>query len=146
MKRTCVIGGGIGGLALAIRLQAAGIATTLLDASQQPGGVSGVLARDGFTFETAPGAINDADGLRALWALSGRTLDDLDLMPVEPFTRFCWPDGTVFGASADSAKVRAGIARLSPGDAAGYEDLARLIAAIRAKGHALGSAALLGWG
>ena len=37
-KRTCVIGAGFGGLALAIRLQAAGVATTLIEARDKPGG------------------------------------------------------------------------------------------------------------
>ena len=37
-KRACVIGAGFGGLALAIRLQAAGVATTLIEARDKPGG------------------------------------------------------------------------------------------------------------
>ncbi len=37
-KRACVIGAGFGGLALAIRLQAAGVATTLVEARDKPGG------------------------------------------------------------------------------------------------------------
>ena len=147
MKQACVIGAGVGGLALAIRLQAAGVPTTLLDAHAKPGGGSSGIARDGFIFDADPGAINDADGLRALWALSGRALDDdLELLPVEPFTRFAWPDGTVFETSPDQATVHAGIARINAADVAGYEELGRMIAAIRADGQArLGSAALLGW-
>ena len=52
MKRACVIGGGFGGLALAIRLQAGGIATTLVEARGQVGGCAQGFARDGFTFDT----------------------------------------------------------------------------------------------
>ena len=37
-KRAVVIGAGFGGLALAIRLQSAGIATTLVEARDKPGG------------------------------------------------------------------------------------------------------------
>ena len=142
-----MIGAGIGGLALAIRLQAAGVPTTLVEAAAQPGGSFSGLMRDGFTFDSAPAAINDADGLRALWALSGRALEhDLELLPIEPYTRFAWPDGTVFDASPDQAAVHAAIARINPADVAGYEELGRLVAAIRADGQArLGSAALLEW-
>jgi phytoene desaturase len=147
LKQACVIGAGIGGLALAIRLQAAGVPTTVIEAAAQPGGSCSGLRRDGFTFDAAPSAINDADGLRALWAISGRALDDdLELLPIEPYTRFAWPDGTVFDASPEQAAVHAAIARINPADVVGYEDLGRLVAAIRADGQArLRSAALLGW-
>ena len=37
-KRACVIGAGFGGLALAIRLQSAGVATTIVEARDKPGG------------------------------------------------------------------------------------------------------------
>ena len=45
--RAVVIGAGIGGLALAIRLQSAGIATTIVEARDQPGGRAGVRRQDG---------------------------------------------------------------------------------------------------
>jgi phytoene dehydrogenase-like protein len=38
VKRACVIGAGFGGLALAIRLQSAGIQTTVIEARDKPGG------------------------------------------------------------------------------------------------------------
>ena len=38
MKSAVVIGSGFGGLALAIRLQAAGIQTTIVEARDKPGG------------------------------------------------------------------------------------------------------------
>jgi phytoene desaturase len=37
-RRAVIIGAGFGGLALAIRLQSAGIATTVLEARDRPGG------------------------------------------------------------------------------------------------------------
>ena len=59
MKRVCVIGAGFGGLALAIRAQAAGFATTLVEARENPGGCAHAVSRDGFTFDTGPGALID---------------------------------------------------------------------------------------
>jgi phytoene desaturase len=38
VKKAAIIGAGIGGLALAIRLQSAGIATTVIEARDRPGG------------------------------------------------------------------------------------------------------------
>ena len=48
MKRACVIGAGFGGMALAIRLQSAGIATTLIEARDKPGGRGYFWEREGF--------------------------------------------------------------------------------------------------
>ena len=49
-----VIGAGFGGIALAIRLQAAGIATTLVDKRDKPGGRAYFWEKDGFTFDAGP--------------------------------------------------------------------------------------------
>ena len=116
-----VIGSGFGGLALAIRLQSAGIATTVIEARDRPGGRAYVWNRDGFTFDAGPTVITDPDCLRELWALSGsRIEDDVDLLPVEPFYRLMWNDGTRFDYTNDDAQLNAEIARLSPGDVEGY--------------------------
>lgn len=48
MKSAVVIGSGFGGLALAIRLQAAGIQTTIIEARDKPGGRAYYWERDGF--------------------------------------------------------------------------------------------------
>ena len=126
MKRVCVIGAGFGGLALAIRLQAAGFATTLVEGREQAGGCAGTVRRDGFTFDTGPGALIDKGGLEALWALAGRDMtEDVTLAPVAPFARLQWPDGTTFDLSGDEAQLRGEVARIAPGDLAGYEDFAR---------------------
>ena len=37
-KSACVIGSGFGGMALALRLQSAGIATTVIESRDKPGG------------------------------------------------------------------------------------------------------------
>ena len=72
LKTAAVIGAGFGGLALAIRLQSAGVATTLIEARDKPGGRAYVWERDGFTFDAGPTVITDPACLRELWALSGR--------------------------------------------------------------------------
>ena len=121
-KRACVIGAGFGGLALAIRLQAAGVATTLVEARDKPGGRAYYWQRDGFTFDAGPTVITDPAALRALWELTGhRMADDVELVPVTPFYRLNWPDGTSFDWSNDPVEVRRQIARLDPSDIAGYD-------------------------
>ena len=54
-----VIGSGFGGLALAIRLQSAGIATTIIEARYRPGGRAYVWKQDGYTFDAGPTVITD---------------------------------------------------------------------------------------
>ncbi|HEX7709659.1 MAG TPA: phytoene desaturase [Sphingomonadaceae bacterium] len=122
-KRACVIGAGFGGLALAIRLQSAGVATTLVEARDKPGGCAYFWERDGFTFDAGPTAIADPAALHELWALSGGHMsDDIELLPISPFYRLTWPDGAAFDYATDERTLRNEIARISPEDIAGYED------------------------
>jgi phytoene desaturase len=122
-KRACVIGAGFGGLALAIRLQAAGVETVLVEGRDKPGGCAYAWEREGFTFDAGPGAITDPEALRALWALSGHDMaDDVELLPVSPFMRFSWPDGSQFDLGADQAAMAREVARIAPDDLAGFEE------------------------
>ena len=120
-KRAVVIGAGFGGLALAIRLQAAGIQTTLLEKRDKPGGRAYVYEDQGFVFDAGPTVITDPSALEELFALSGSRLSDyVDLMPVTPFYRLCWEDGTRFDYANDQAELDRQIAALEPADVEGY--------------------------
>ena len=121
-RRAIVIGAGFGGLALAIRLQSAGVATTIVEARDKPGGRAYHWQQDGFTFDAGPTVITDPPCLRELWALRGQDMAaDVDLVPVMPFYRLDWPDGSTFDYSNDEAALRAEIAKLDPADVAGYD-------------------------
>ena len=52
--KAVVIGSGFGGLAAAIRLQAKGFATTILEMRDKPGGRAYVYNDRGFTFDAGP--------------------------------------------------------------------------------------------
>lgn len=135
-KRAAVIGAGFGGLALAIRLQSAGIETMIIEARDKPGGRAYVREKDGFTFDAGPTVITDPDCLRELWSLSGHDMaDDVTLMPVMPFYRLNWPDGTSFDYSNDEASLRSAIANLNPADVAGYERFLTYSAGVFAEGY-----------
>lgn len=145
MKNAVVIGAGIGGLALAIRLQAAGIPTTVVEARDRPGGRAYVWRREGFTFDAGPTVITDPSCLAELWDLSGHRLsDDVDLLPVMPFYRLQWPDGTTFDYSNDENALEREIAALNPADVAGYQRFLDYSAAVHAEGYVkLGAVAFL---
>jgi phytoene desaturase len=121
-KKAIIIGAGFGGLALAIRLQSAGVETTIIEARDKPGGRGYYWEKDGFTFDGGPTVITDPPCLEELWALSGHEMKaDVELMPVFPFYRLNWPDGTNFDYSNDDAGLRTEIAKLNPEDIAGYD-------------------------
>ncbi|MFM7348993.1 MAG: phytoene desaturase, partial [Erythrobacter sp.] len=120
-RTACVIGSGFGGLALAIRLQSAGIATTVIESRDKPGGRAYFWEREGFTFDAGPTVITDPACLEELWGLTGHDIaEDVELMKVMPFYRLNWPDGTNFDYSNDDAQLNAEIAKLNPADVAGY--------------------------
>ena len=121
-KKAIIIGAGFGGLALAIRLQSAGIETTIIEARDKPGGRGYYWEKDGFTFDGGPTVITDPPCLEELWSLSGHEMKaDIELLPVFPFYRLNWPDGTNFDYSNDDAGLRTEIAKLNPDDIAGYD-------------------------
>jgi phytoene desaturase len=121
-KTAVVIGAGFGGLALAIRLQAAGVQTTLLEKRDKPGGRAYVYQDQGFTFDAGPTVITDPSAIEELFALAGRPMADyVELLPVSPFYRLAWEDGTVFDYGNDQAELDRQIHALSPQDVAGYQ-------------------------
>jgi phytoene desaturase len=121
IKTAIVVGSGFGGLALAIRLQSAGVQTTVVEARDKPGGRAYYWERDGFVFDAGPTVITDPACLQELWALSGRDMAaDVELEPVMPFYRLNWVDGTNFDYSNDEAQLTREIAKLNPEDVAGY--------------------------
>ncbi|WP_312666538.1 phytoene desaturase [Pantoea sp. CTOTU49201] len=121
MKRTFVIGAGFGGLALAIRLQAAGIPTTLLEQRDKPGGRAYVFEDSGFTFDAGPTVITDPSAIEELFTLAGKSLSDyVELMPVTPFYRLCWEDGKQLDYDNNQPLLEQQIATFNPQDVEGY--------------------------
>ena len=135
-KKAIVIGAGFGGLALAIRLQSAGIETVLLEARDRPGGRAYVWQKEGFTFDAGPTVITDPACLAELWRLTGHDMaNDVTLKPVMPFYRLNWPDGTNFDYSNDEVALRREIAGLNPADVAGYERFLEYSAGVYTEGY-----------
>lgn len=121
VPKAIVIGSGFGGLALAIRLQSAGIQTTVHEARDLPGGRAYVFRDKGYVFDAGPTVITDPTALADLFTLAGRRIEDyVQLMPVAPFYRLCWEDGDVFDYVNDQAELDRQIARRNPADVDGY--------------------------
>ena len=136
MTKAIVIGSGFGGLALAIRLQSAGVQTTIIEARDKPGGRAYHWHRDGHVFDAGPTVITDPDCLQRLWKLSGQDIAaDVDLVPVKPFYALDWPDGTRFDYSNDDEALFAQIEKLNPADVAGYKRFLQYSAGVYEEGY-----------
>lgn len=135
-RRACVIGAGFGGLALAIRLQASGVETVLVEAREKVGGRAYAWQREGFTFDAGPTLITDPAALSELWSLSGHDMaDDISLTPTAPFWRLNWPDGTQFDLTGDEASLTREVAKAAPADLGGLDDFLRYSAGTLAEGY-----------
>ncbi|WP_267355047.1 MULTISPECIES: phytoene desaturase [unclassified Methylobacterium] len=117
-----VIGSGFGGLAAGVRLGARGYRVTLLERLEQAGGRARVHRQDGFTFDAGPTIVTAPQLFEELWTLAGRRLsNDVTLVPMDPFYRIQFADGSSFAYSGDPDRMRAEVARFAPDDVAGYE-------------------------
>jgi len=133
--RVAIIGSGFGGIAAAIRLEAAGLQTVLFEARERPGGRADVFERDGFVFDAGPTVITAPTCLDELFELCGRARSDyVEFLPVTPFYRLAWQDGTVIDYAGGNALVDQ-IRALNPADAAGYERFVEYSRKIFQKGY-----------
>lgn len=119
--RVAVVGSGFGGLTAAIRLQAAGLSTTVFEARDKPGGRAYVYEQDGFTFDGGPTVITAPNLFDELFADAGRNVGDyVEMIPVSPFYRLLWEDGLTFDYDGKVESMVEQIQRIHPPDVAGY--------------------------
>lgn len=124
-----VVGAGLGGLAVAIRLQAAGHAVTLVEKRAQVGGRAGQLKAAGYTFDMGPSIITAPHLLHDLWSSArARLEDDVDLVPLAPYYRIAFADGRHFDYGGTPEQVEAQVRAFDPLAVDGYR---RFMAATR---------------
>src|SRR4051812_9736352 len=95
MARVVVVGAGLGGLACAARLAAVGHRVTVCEQAPQVGGKLGVLAKDGFVFDTGPSLLTLPAVYRDLFLATGGPLEpEVPLEPVDPVCVYRFADET----------------------------------------------------
>lgn len=120
-----VVGAGLGGLSAAIRLRALGYDVEIVEALDQLGGRASVFQRDGYTFDAGPTVVTAPYLIDELYDLVGRRREDaIELLPVDPFYRVEYADGSHFDYVGDEERILAQIEQMSPRDVDGYRRLA----------------------
>ncbi len=149
-KKAIIIGSGIGGLSLGIRLQSLGFDTTIFEKLDGPGGRAYVRRAEGFTFDMGPTVLTVPHFIEELFSLerdaaaltepdftsevidpnsrirtgiSGgpNTSKYVTIVPVLPFYRIYFDDGTYFDYDGDPDSTRRQIEAIEPDDLEGYE-------------------------
>ena len=150
-KQAIIIGAGIGGLSLGIRLQSLGFDTTIVEKLDAPGGRAYVRKAEGFTFDMGPTVITVPHFIEELFALErdqaaltqpdfpSEIVDEnkrikegvsggpntsryVKIVPILPFYRIYFDDDTFFDYDGDPVHTREQIKALGePGDLEGYE-------------------------
>ena len=149
-KKAIVIGSGIGGLSLGIRLQSLGFDTTIFEKLDAPGGRAYVRKADGFVFDMGPTVLTVPHFIEELFSLqrdaadlaspdfpkeimdpanrvksgitSGpHTAKYVEIIPILPFYRIYFDDGTYFDYDGDPENTRRQIEAIEPDDLEGYE-------------------------
>ena len=134
-KKAIIIGSGIGGLSLGIRLQSLGFDTTIFEKLDAPGGRAYVRRADGFVFDMGPTVLTVPHFIEELFALerdkaalgepdfpaeimdpakritSGTTSGPatskyVNIVPILPFYRIYFDDGTYFDYDGDPESTR----------------------------------------
>ena len=121
MSRVVVVGAGVGGLACAVRLAHAGHRVTVLEQAAGPGGKCSRVERGGFAWDAGPSLLTMPWVFEALFAETGAPLsDELELLRVEPVTRYGFADGSTVDISADLPQAMEALEAWSPGAGADW--------------------------
>lgn len=112
MSTVIVVGAGVGGLATAARLAAAGHDVTVCEQAETVGGKLGTYVRETpvgtFRFDTGPSLLTMPHVFRELFDATGDPLEaSLDLRPLDPTIRYRFADGTRLDSVPDLNELTA---------------------------------------
>ena len=125
-EKAIVIGTGFGGLGAAVRLRAMGYQVQVIEAGAEAGGRARVFKKDGYTFDAGPTVITAPYLIEELFTTLGKNMSDyLELLPVDPFYRVLFPDGSQFDYVGEEERILEQIAEFNPRDVDGYKRFAK---------------------
>ena len=121
MKKVAVIGGGLGGIASAIRFKARGYDVSVYERLNELGGRAQKFSKDGYLHDAGPTVITAPYLFTELFGLFNENIDNyVNFQPLDPWYRFHFNDGTEFDYGPDRNKMLERIHQISPNDVDGY--------------------------
>ncbi len=122
--KAVVIGAGLGGLSVALRLRKLGYDVDVMERTDQPGGRAAVFERDGFRYDAGPTVLTIPFLFDELFALFDEKRDEhVEFLPVKPWYRMYDAEGRTFDYGGTAEDMYREIARFNPDDVAGYQRL-----------------------
>ncbi|MEZ4774377.1 MAG: 1-hydroxycarotenoid 3,4-desaturase CrtD [Bacteroidia bacterium] len=101
-QHAVIVGAGIAGIAIAIRLKVRGYTVSVYEKNPRPGGKLSEIIADGFRFDAGPSLFTLPGLVEELFSLAGKNPKDYfayELLPV--ITQYFYPDGTQIQAWSD---------------------------------------------
>jgi phytoene desaturase len=116
--RVIIVGGGVGGLASAIRLRSAGHPVTIFERNDGVGGKLATFERDGYVFDIGPSLITLPHIIDDVFRTAGTSLaDEVELVRLDPQFRYGWRDGSTLTVPDDVDATAAAFDAFLPGAA-----------------------------
>lgn len=129
--KAVVVGAGVGGLVVAIRLAAAGHAVEVFERNPVAGGKLATLERDGYTFDLGPSLLTLPTVFDEVLQLAGTSLgEQLDLVRLDPQFRYRFADGSSLDVADDDRRFLDELDRFAPGSAGEWRAFAERAARI----------------
>ena len=122
--KSIVIGGGFGGIAIALRLRSLGHQVTLLERLNSLGGRAQVFNKNGFKHDAGPTVITAPFMFDELFELFGEKRSDyVNFKPLDPWYRFHFNNGKTFDYAQSIEDTKKDMKKFSINDANNYDKL-----------------------
>jgi len=120
--RTVVIGAGLGGLAAAVRLAAAGREVVVVEGREAPGGCCGTAQAGPYRFDTGPSVLTMPGVLAEVFGAAGEEMESwLPLRRLDPSYRIVYHDGSRLDVLPDADAMADQVREVcGPAEAARY--------------------------
>lgn len=121
-KKIIIIGGGFGGLSVAVRLASKGHEVHLYEKRDKLGGRAYRYEIDGFKFDGGPTVITAPLIFDELFASAGKKREDyINLVPLNTYYRFFHPDGRWLDYTGNIEELSEEVKKFEPGDVEGFK-------------------------
>ncbi len=121
MKNIAIIGGGLGGLSVSLRLRARGHGVTVFEAGPTFGGKMNRWESQGFVFDTGPSLITMPWVFEDLYRAAGSRMEEhVELLPLHPLSEYVYPDGTRFTYTSQLPEWLDTVRQIEPRDVSGF--------------------------